>query len=335
MSAEDSCIDKRCFFAVMTKNNSSIAPRRLPSLAALRAFEAAGRHLSAKQAAAELSVTATAISHQIRQLEDALGVALFIRRPRQLRLTREGRALQAVLSGAFDDIAGVVADLRAPSARQTVILSATPAVAMRWLLPWVCILREQAPALDLHVHATHEPVPLDGVAADLAIRHGGGQWPGLAAEKLFDDQLMPVCSPSLGVAGPECLERVPLIHFQPQNVRSSPPGWSDWQRLALAEGLPVAALDTRPGLVFSDETHAISAALGGQGVALAGQALVADELASGRLVQPFGPALNTGAFYLVYPQGRSEDPSIRAVCDWVRWLRHRFEQGELLQCIPA
>ncbi|WP_111656629.1 LysR substrate-binding domain-containing protein [Isoalcanivorax indicus] len=310
-------------------------PRRLPSLVALRAFEAAGRHLSAKRAAAELSVTATAISHQIRQLEETLGVPLFVRRPRQLLLTPEGRALQGVLGGAFDDIAAAVARLRAPPSRHTVILSATPAVAMRWLLPWVCILREQAPTLDLHVHATHEAVALDGVAADLAIRHGDGQWPGLAAEKLFDDELMPVCSPSLNLKTPEDLKRVPLIHFAPQNVRVPPPGWSDWQRQALAEGAPISALDTRAGLVFSDETHAISAALGGQGVALAGQALITDELSTGRLVQPFGPALLAGAFYLVYPKARSDDPSIRAVCDWVRWLRARYEQGELLQCMPA
>ena len=164
----------------MTKNNSSthdalVVPRRLPSLAALRAFEAAARHLSAKRAAQELSVSATAISHQVRQLEESLGVALFVRKPRQLLLTREGSLLLPVLTEALDNMAAVVTRLRAPTTRQAVTLSTTPAVAMRWLLPWVCVLRDQHPTLDLSIHATHEPVSLDGVTTDMAIRYGSGR----------------------------------------------------------------------------------------------------------------------------------------------------------------
>lgn len=172
--------------------------RWLPSLSSLRAFEAAARYESAKQAALELSVTATAISHQIRGLEESLGVALFIRKPRQLELTPQGRALQQVLESAFDSISSVVKGLRPVPCRQAITLSTTPAVAARWLLSWVCLFRESHPDIDLRIHASPEPVALDGVTADLAIRYGDGRWPGLVAEKLLDNTFVPACSPHLG-----------------------------------------------------------------------------------------------------------------------------------------
>lgn len=287
-------------------------PRHLPSLSALRAFEAAARHESAKQAAQELSVTATAISHQIRGLESALGVALFLRKPRQLELTPKGRELQQVLETAFDSISQVVERMVTAPSRQAVTLSTTPAVAVRWLLPWVCMLRDSHPAIDLRIHATHEPVALDGVTADLAIRFGDGRWPGLVAEKLFDTTFVPACSPQLGLHEVAQLPLHPLIHFRPQGSASAPLDWVSWQKRAKVAGLDVSA-----GLVFSDETHSISAAVGGQGVALMGRELIADELAEGRLVQPFGPELEGKPFYLVYPESRRADPTILAIRDWV------------------
>ncbi|MFN3581826.1 MAG: LysR substrate-binding domain-containing protein [Pseudomonas sp.] len=286
--------------------------RRLPSLSALRAFEAAARHESAKQAAQELSVTATAISHQIRGLEEALGIALFLRKPRQLELTSQGRELQQVLETAFDSISQVVERMSAVPQRQAVTLSTTPAVAVRWLLSWVCMLRDTHPNIDLRIHASHEPVTLDGVTADLAIRYGDGRWPGLIAEKLFDNTFVPACSPHLGLHDVAQLPSHPLIHFRPQGIASAPLDWSTWQKQAKVPGLDVNA-----GLVFSDETHAISAAVGGQGVALMGRELIEDELKEGRLVQPFGPELVGKPFYLVYPESRRDDPTILAIRDWV------------------
>lgn len=286
--------------------------RRLPSLSALRAFEAAARHESAKQAAIELSVTATAISHQIRGLEDALGVSLFIRKPRQLELTPQGRELQQVLETAFDNISSAVERLMAVPARRAVTLSTTPAIAVRWLLSWVCLLRNSHPDLDLRIHASHEPVVLDGVTADLAIRYGDGRWPGLVAEKLFDNTFIPACSPHLGLKNVADLPKHPLIHFRPQMASVSPMDWAGWQQQAQVPGLDVSA-----GLVFSDETHAVSAAIGGQGVALMSRPLIEDELKEQRLVQPFGPELEGKPFYLVYPESRRNDPAILAVRDWV------------------
>ncbi|MDX1757056.1 MAG: LysR substrate-binding domain-containing protein [Marinobacter sp.] len=289
-----------------------MGPRRLPSLSALRAFEAAARHESAKQAAQELSVTATAISHQIRGLEEALGIPLFVRKPRQLELTPQGRELQLVLETAFDNISHTIGRLTSAPARQAITLSTTPAIAVRWLLSWVCLLRESHPDIDLRIHASHEAVALDGVTADLAIRYGDGRWPGLVAEKLFDNTFIPACSPHLDLQAVADLPHHPLIHFRPQAPSISPMDWAGWQKQARVPGLEVSA-----GLVFSDETHAISAAIGGQGVALMSRPLIADELAGGRLVQPFGPELEGKPFYLVYPESRRQDPAILAIRDWV------------------
>ncbi|MDD0842836.1 MULTISPECIES: LysR substrate-binding domain-containing protein [Pseudomonadaceae] len=289
-----------------------MSQRWLPSLSALRAFEAAARHESAKQAAEELSVTATAISHQIRALEESLGVALFLRKPRQLELTAQGRELQQTLESAFDSISATAMRLSALPCRQAITLSTTPAVAVRWLLSWVCLLRESHPDIDLRIHASHEPVALDGVTADIAIRYGDGRWPGLVAEKLFDNTFIPACSPRLGLQDAAELPRHTLIHFRNQAVVSSPLDWALWQKQAKVPGLDVSA-----GLVFSDETHAVSAAIGGQGVALMSRQLIEDELREGRLVQPFGPEVEGKPFFLVYPESRRDDPAIRAVRDWV------------------
>lgn len=286
--------------------------RRLPSLSALRAFEAAARHESAKQAAKELSVTATAISHQIRGLEEALGLPLFVRKPRQLELTPQGRELQEVLGSAFDNIATAVERLTTAPRRRTATLSTTPAIAVRWLLPWVCMLRDSHPDIDLRIHATHETVALDGVTSDLAIRYGDGQWPGLVAEKLIDNTFVPVCSPYLNLTQASDLTYHSLIHFRPHDIPIAPLDWAGWQKQAKVPGLDVNA-----GLVFSDETHVISAAVGGQGVALMGRELIEDELREGRLVQPFGPEIQGKPFHLVYPESRRDDPTIRAIRDWV------------------
>lgn len=286
--------------------------RKLPPLSALRAFEAAARHESAKQAAEELSVTATAISHQIRSLEESLGVSLFVRKPRKLELTAPGRELKDVLEGAFDNISAAVERLRRAPQRQAITLTTTPVIASRWLLSWVCMLRETHPTIDLRIHASHDAVALDGVTADIAIRYGDGRWPGMVAEKLLDNTFVPACSPLLGLHDVNELPKHSLIHFHSPVIGSGPVDWAGWQKLAKVPGLDVSA-----GLVFSDETHAVSAAVGAQGVALMSRELIEDELAAGRLVQPFGPEIKGKAFYLVYPESRKHEPTIQAVRDWV------------------
>lgn len=186
------------------------------------------------------------------------------------------------------------------------------AAAARWLLSWVCMLCDAHPNIDLRIHASHEPVALDGVTADIAIRYGDGRWPGLVAEKLFDNSFIPACSPHLGLHDAAELPKHSLIYFRNQAAVSSPLDWALWQKHAQVPGLDVSA-----GLVFSDETHAVSAAIGGQGVALMSRQLIEDELREGRLVQPFGPELEGKPFFLVYPENCKSDPIIQAVRDWV------------------
>lgn len=288
--------------------------RRLPSLSALRAFEAAARLGSAKRAAEELSVTPAAISHQVRHLEDDLGQPLFVRRPRQLRPTAHGAELQRALTGAFADIAGAVERIRAPR-RRSLTLSATPAVAARWLVPRLPLLREACADLDLRVQVSHEPMPLDGIEADAAIRYGHGRWPGLVAHKLIDNAFAPVCSPLLGLDARDALARHTLLHFAPPGSRSAPVDWATWQQRAAVPGL-----DARAGPVFSDETHTISAALAGQGVALMSLGLVADELRAGSLRCPFGPVLEAEPFHFVYRDDARDDPWLATLRDWILGL---------------
>mgnify|MGYP003112266492 FL=1 len=239
-------------------------------------------------------------------------MALFLRKPRKLELTDPGRELQQTLEAAFDSISATVERLNAKPCRQAITLSTTPAITVRWLVPWVCLLRDSHPDIDLRFHTSHEPVALDGVTADIAIRYGDGRWPGLVAEKLFDNTFVPVCSPHLGLRDVTELPKHPLIHFRAQAALSAPIHWASWQKLANVPGLDVSA-----GLVFSDETHAISAAIGAQGVALMSRQLIEDELREGRLVQPFGPEMEGKPFHLVYPESRRDDPTVRAVREWV------------------
>lgn len=292
--------------------SSETTPRRLPPLAALRAFEATARHLSVKHAAQELSVTPTAVSHQLRLLEQVLGVTLFERLPRRLVLSAHGAALYPGTREGFDALERAVGRLRAPPSRKTLTVSATPAFAARWLLPRAPRLRAVAPEFDLHVHASLDAVDLHAGHADAAIRYGSGKWRGLDAELLWRERFAPVCSPLLGVKSAAGLRRQTLLHHQWRSHARRPITWALWQQEA---GLD--RLDAASGPVFSDETHAILAALGGQGVALLSLTLVEEELRSGALVQPCGPAIEGDGYYLVYPAHRRDDDAVRAVRAWI------------------
>ncbi|WP_296226326.1 LysR substrate-binding domain-containing protein [Ralstonia sp. UBA689] len=297
--------------------------RKLPPLSALRAFEAAARHLSMRRAADELSVTPTAISHQIRRLEDALGVALFERKVRALRLSEAGERLYPVLNTGFDAFAQAIGTIRAPDrvpTRQRVTLTAPVGLAARWLVPKLGAFATQHPGIDLRIHASDTVVDLHGGSADLAVRYGNrpAADSGLVAEHWFDDAFAPVCHPGLGVRTHADLMRAPLIHSEWQRTLPQPIGWARW---AHAAGLD-AVLKTDAGIVLSDDGHAISAAMAGQGVILANLPLVCDALQAGTLVQPFdGPVIRRYAFWLVAPAARLEDAGVQAVWNWLHQCR--------------
>lgn len=287
--------------------------RRLPPLPALRAFEAAARHGSFKHAAAELAVTATAISHQVRALEEYLGMPLFERRVRQVVLTDAGAALYPVLRDGFDAFAAALQHLAPAPARRSVTISATGAFMGRWLAPRVARFRARHPDIDLDLRATDVAVDLRHDGVDVAIRYGRGPYPGLVAEPLFGDRFAPVASPALGTLAPSDLATLPLIEFTWRRPHPDNPTWQAW---CVAAGLPWQA--PRAQLRFSDEDHAIQAALAGQGVALLSLALVADDLMAGRLRQPFGPTVPGHTYHLVRSAAQTSRPEVEAVLAWLR-----------------
>ncbi|WP_434045634.1 MULTISPECIES: transcriptional regulator GcvA [Sorangium] len=286
--------------------------RRLPPLTALRAFEAAARHLSFKRAAKELGVTPTAISHQVRLLEETIGVRLFERHARQVLATREGQLLYPVLRDGFDAFARALDELAARRARRAITLSATTAFTARWLVPRVAAFREACPGVDLRLHASDEPVDLHAAEVDAAIRYGRGPYPGLAAEVLIADRFAPVCSPGLGVRRPGDLRGKPLLHFEWRREGRDTPTWRLW-----IERSGLSGVRAEGGVTFSDEGHAIQAAIAGQGVALLSLFLVADDLKSGALVQPFGPVLDGHRYHLVHREGAAAREEIAALRGWL------------------
>lgn len=291
--------------------------RRLPPLGALRAFEAAARLQSFKRAADELSVTPTAISHQIRALEEYIDVRLFERQTRKVALTDAAQRLLPVLSRGFDAFAQAIAEVSAHTQRRPLTLSATLSFTAKWLVPRVASFRTACPDLDLRLHASDDPVDLHAGVADAAIRYGRGPYPGLVAERLIENRFAPVCSPRLALRQPRDLHRHALLHSEWRHPTADTPTWRGWRARATAEGLDgLDALDVETGLRFTDESHAIQSAIAGHGVALLSLALVADDLASGSLVQPFGPALDGHPHWLVYPEGAAR-PEVAALRHWL------------------
>ncbi|MBB3342419.1 LysR substrate-binding domain-containing protein [Luteimonas sp. RC10] len=287
-------------------------PARLPPLSALRAFEAAARRQSFKAAAEELSLTPTAVSHRIRQLEEWLGLRLFTRQVRQVRLTEAGQRLYPSVRGGFDGIAAAIADLQRQTRRPAVTLSTTRGFAARWLLPRLPALAAAAPEVDLHLHAADDPVRLAAGGADLAIRYGPAPGSQVEAWPLLPGRFIPVCAPGLALAGMDALATVPRLRYAWRLQDAHTPDWPRWCRAA---GLP----DTHGGeLGFSDEAHAIQAAIAGQGIALASVALVADALEDGVLQIPFGPALDGHDFRLLAAPDAAQTPAVVAVGSWLR-----------------
>jgi len=285
--------------------------RRLPPLSALRAFEAAARHGSFQRAAAELAVTPTAISHQIRSLEEHTGLALFERRTRKVALTEAGAQLYPVLRYGFDTFADELGRLTQRRSRAQVTISATIAFTAKWLLPRMAAFRDIHPEIDLQLHASDEVLDLSG-GIDIAIRYGQGPYPGFAAEMMFADTFAPVVNPILGVTSPADLARIALVEFQWRRNHAANPTWARW---FVTAGL--GEMREQAQLRFSDESHAIQAAVAGQGVALVSLALVADDIAAGHLVQPFGPMMPGHRYHLLTSADGSATPAVVVAAEWL------------------
>jgi LysR family glycine cleavage system transcriptional activator len=292
--------------------------RRLPPLNALRAFEAAARHLSFTKAADELFVTQAAVSHQIKALEETLGVQLFRRYNRRLELTRAGQDYLPPLRDAFDMMAVATRRLRPDHESGQLKVSTLQSFATKWLIPRLARFHERHPEIDPMISTSHRLVDLEAEDVDVAIRVGQGNYPELHVVLLMDDLAFPVCSPRL-LDGPKPLRQPAdlayhvLLHDFSVSRDGDAPNWRNWLKRAQVTGV-----DAERGPSYNDTAMALQAAIAGQGIALARRSLVVDDLKAGILVCPFGPEMPTRfSWYFVCAPSSVEHPKVRA---FLRWL---------------
>ena len=284
---------------------------RLPPLDSVRAFEAAARHLSFTKAADELNVTQAAISHRIRWLEDRPDVSLFRRRNRELLLTDEGQTLFVAANEALEGLEAAIKRLGQRDRGGTLTVSALPSFAAKWLVPRLGRFREARPEIDV-LNPSGRQLDLARENVDVAIRYGRGPYPGLRADRLLSEEIVPICGPRLAtpqrpLREPADLRRHTLLHDE---------GHTGWRLWLAANG--VAGVDATRGPVFVNSGMLIDAAVGGQGVALGRSVLVADDLAGGRLVQPFDIRFASELSYFVISLEASADrEKIRAFREWL------------------
>jgi LysR family glycine cleavage system transcriptional activator len=290
-------------------------------LNALRAFESAARHLSYVRAAEELNVTPAAIGQLVRSLEDTLSVTLFHRAtagPARLELTDAARDALGDLQEGFDRLAIAVAKLKSRGARATITVTVPPALAEKWLLKRVERFQSLFPEYDLQVDTNGRIVDFTIDRVDVGIRFGAGRWPGLTAMRLFSDDFFPVCSPSIitddkPLRGPDDLKHHTLIHDVSMRGERLFPTWSSWLRRA-----GCTDVNAERGLQINDSAAAYNAAIAGGGVALGRSVLVADDLAAGKLVRPFGEAQSFEfAYYVVHRNEDTVKPAIAAFKGWL------------------
>lgn len=291
--------------------------RSLPPLNALRAFEAAARHLSFKNAAAELLVTPAAVSHQVKALEAALGVTLFERLTRALRLTAAGQAALPLLSQGFDALAAGAQSARAHQESGLLTISVSPSFGAMWLVPRLDRFQRLHPEIEIRIDGTDRLVDVARGEADVAIRYGQGGYDGLEEVRLFAQFNTPVCSPDLlngahPLRRPSDLRHHTLLHVAWKSVDAS---WRMWLLAARLHNI-----DSTRGPLFSEEAMAVQAALDGQGVALIGDQIVAGHLATGRLVTPFDSAFKTPlkfSYFLLTSPTKATLPKVAAFRAWI------------------
>ena len=263
----------------------------------------------------ELNVTQTAISHQIRRLEEELGIRLFLRQNRSLTLTAEAREYLPGIRAAFNDLRLATDRLLRKDGDRVLTVSTLASFAAKWLLPRLSTFQQAHPDIDVRITSSTSLVDFRRDDVDAAIRYGRGHWSGLRADWLTADELFPVCSPALltgdrALQCPKDLAHHTLLH-------SSGGYDDDWRLWLTAAGLP-SDISKQPGLTFDLILMTVQAAIDGLGVALGRTSYVQDDIAKGRLVVPFKIALPADAgFYLVSPQGRAEPPKLSAFRQWL------------------
>ncbi|MBU8974555.1 transcriptional regulator GcvA [Lysobacter sp. FW306-1B-D06B] len=288
-------------------------PRRPAPLNALRAFEAAARSLSFQAAAAQLFVTPAAVSHQVKHLEDYLGVKLFQRGHRAVQLTPDGEALSASLGEVFG-LLDLALDRATAPAVASLRVSTMESFAAKWLAPRLHRFHRLCPDVRLRIETGNALVDVAHGGADVAIRYGSGGYAGVDAQRLMEAPVFPICAPSLTkLATPDDLRHHTLLHDESAAGRPGVPDWSAWLAAAGAKHV-----DAGRGPVFPSIYLAQEAAAAGHGVALGIAPLVEEDLHNGRLVKPFELVLdNAYAFWIVRRQGAHSLPAVDAFCQWL------------------
>lgn len=284
--------------------------RRLPPLNSLRAFESAARLLSFTKAADELAVTQSAVSHQVKGLEDWAGIPLFRRDGRAVALTEAAAKYLPAISAALDQIALASRKLQAVDPGQGwLTVAVMPSFAGKWLVPRLAGFRAKHPEIDVWLATFERQTGALDAEVDIAIRYGRDEWPGLTQIKFLDEDLFPVCAPAMAaqLKEPADLARATLLHDE---LRED---WAMWLRAA-----GVTTVDATRGPGFDDSGLLIQAAIEGLGVALGRSVLVKGDLDAGRLVRPFATTLKGGSAYsLVYPPELENAPKIKAFREWI------------------
>ncbi|MFK3780326.1 transcriptional regulator GcvA [Agrobacterium sp. NPDC089420] len=283
--------------------------RQFLPLNGLRAFEASARHLSFTRAAIELCVTQAAVSQQVKGLEKRLGVPLFQRLPRGLKITAEGEALLPTVTSSFDQMATTLDRIEAGQVRELLFLGAVGTFAVGWLLPRLRDFQQRHPFIDVRVSTNNNRVDMAAEGLDFAIRFGQGSWHGTDAFRLFEAPLSPLCTPTLAerLKTPADLMETTLL----RSYRADE--WTAW--FAAAGVTPAAQVNA--GIVFDTSLGMMEAALQGLGVALAPPSMFLRHLASGAIVQPFPVTLSLGSYWLTRLQSKPPTPAMNAFSDWL------------------
>ena len=303
---------------------------RLPPLTALRAFEAASRHMSFAKAAEELFVTPAALSYQIKSLETALGQPLFRRLNRAVELTAAGRALQPGVADGFASLTSAWRNTRRLNDNGVLTVTAGPAFTSKWLAPRLYSFAQAHPEIELRFLATLKLIDFDRDEVDVAIRFGLGDDAKVYSKPLIREWMTPMMTPDLakGLTQPRDLAKVPLIHDDSISFFKTPADWPAWCKAA------GVTLDTSHGARFSQADHALDAAMSGVGAVLGRVSLATRALETGRLVAPFDVGLVAEAqFRFICPQGSETRPHVKAFEDWISAeieASRVFEKGRTL-----
>ncbi|WP_174021039.1 LysR substrate-binding domain-containing protein [Agrobacterium fabrum] len=283
--------------------------RQFLPLNGLRAFEASARHLSFTRAAIELCVTQAAVSQQVKGLEKRLGVALFQRLPRGLKITAEGEALLPTVTSSFDQMATTLDRIEAGQVRELLFLGVVGTFAVGWLLPRLAAFQKRHPFIDVRVSTNNNRVDMAAEGLDFAIRFGQGSWHGTDAFRLFEAPLSPLCTPKLAemLKEPADLMDATLL----RSYRADE--WSTW--FAAAGVSPAAQVNA--GIVFDTSLGMMEAALQGLGAALAPPSMFSRHLASGAVMQPFPVTISLGSYWLTRLQSKPQTSAMQAFSDWL------------------